>query len=312
MPDPIDDTDLHEVVAALATVRDFIRWGASRFQAAGLHFGHGTDNALDEAAWLVLHALHLPLDLSGPWLEARLTASEKRRVLDRLMARIRTRKPAAYLTGEAWFCGLLFHVDESVLVPRSPIAELIEQRFQPWLVAEPVTRILDLCTGSGCIGIACAFAFPEARVDLADISDAALAVARRNVERHRLADRVQVHRADLFDGLPPARYPLIVANPPYVDAAAMAGLPAEYRHEPALGLQAGADGLDLVRRILAEAHRWLAPQGLLVVEVGDSAPALRRAYPDLPFLWPEFERGGHGVFVLEAAALPGAAAADGG
>ena len=309
MPQAIDSEDLHEAVAELATIRDFIRWGASRFNAAGLHFGHGTDNALDEAAWLVLHALDLPLDLPPHWQEARLTPGERRRVVDLLLARIETRKPAAYLTGEAWFCGLPFAVNEAVLVPRSPIAELIEQGFQPWLVADPVTRVLDLCTGSGCIGIACAFAFPEAEVDLSDVSAEALDVARQNIARHGLGERVRPHRADVFDGLPPARYDLIVANPPYVDAADMAELPAEYRHEPRLGLAAGADGLDIVRRILAEAVDWLSPQGLLVVEVGNSAPALQAAYPDLPFIWPEFERGGHGVFLLEAGALPAGRAA---
>lgn len=295
--------------STLVTLRDAVRWAASRFAAAGLAFGHGTDNALDEAYALVSHVVALAPGVPEPYLDARLHPDERRRIVELAERRIASRKPLPYLTGEAWFAGLSFEVDERVLVPRSPIAELIEQGFQPWLVADPVTRVLDLCTGSGCIGIACAFAFPEAEVDLSDVSAEALDVARQNIARHGLGERVRPHRADVFDGLPPARYDLIVANPPYVDAADMAELPAEYRHEPRLGLAAGADGLDIVRRILAEAADWLSPQGLLVVEVGNSAPALQAAYPDLPFIWPEFERGGHGVFLLEAGALPAGRAA---
>ena len=293
-----------EPPAELVTVGDFIRWGASRMNAAGLHFGHGTDNALDEAAALVLHALHLPPDLPDRYLEAALTGPERGAVADLLERRVTERLPAAYLTGRAWFMGLPFVVDERVLVPRSPIAELIEQQFQPWL-AEPeaVTAILDLCAGSGCIGIACAHAFPGARVTLADISPGALVVARRNIAEHGLEDRVEVVQSDLYLALERQRYDLIVSNPPYVDAATFAALPEEYRHEPALGLVAGDDGLDLVRRILAGAREHLTVDGLLVVEVGSSRPALERAYPGLAFEWPVFERGGEGVFVLPAAAL---------
>ncbi|SIT72649.1 [LSU ribosomal protein L3P]-glutamine N5-methyltransferase [Ectothiorhodosinus mongolicus] len=286
--------------SALQNIRDFIRYGASRFSEAGLCFGHGTDNALDEAAWLVLCALQLPLTVSGHWWDARLTPVEKQRVMAVLDERIHTRKPAAYITGEAFFMGLPFHVDERVLVPRSPLAEPISDGFTPWLEVDSVERVLDLCTGSGCIGIACAMVFDNAQVDLADISDDALAVAQKNIQRHGLQDRVKTWQADVFQGLPATTYDLIVSNPPYVDAQDMAALTPEFRHEPALGLAAGEDGLDVVSRILAEAGVRLSEQGVLVVEVGNSAPAVEARWPDVPFVWLEFSQGGEGVFLLTA------------
>ncbi|WP_051235682.1 50S ribosomal protein L3 N(5)-glutamine methyltransferase [Marinimicrobium agarilyticum] len=289
--------------APLTTVRDFIRWGASRFSAEGLYFGHGTDNAWDEAVQLVLHALHLPVQNSRQeWLDATLTEPEREAVAALLQRRIDQRVPAAYLTGEAWFCGLRFHVDERVLVPRSPIAELVEAGFEPWLEQEP-ERVLDLCTGSGCIGIACAYAFPEAHIHLSDISPEALGVAQRNIHEHHLQERVTAIESDLFSGLSGHRYDLIVSNPPYVDANDLASMPAEYHAEPGLALESGDDGLDFTRRLLAEAGEYLTDHGVLVVEVGNSQAALEQAFPQLPFTWIEFEHGGHGVFVLTAEAL---------
>lgn len=283
----------------LKTVRDLVRWGASRFQEAGLTFGHGTDNAFDEALVLVTHALHLPLQFPQQYLAARVTSGERKQTLALIRERIETRKPAAYLIREAWFAGLAFYVDERVLVPRSPLAEWIERGFQPWLQPDTVQRVLDLCTGSGCIAIACAQAFEQARIDAADISEDALGVARINIDRYQLQDWVRPVKSDLFADLGGARYQLIISNPPYVSAEEMAALPAEFRHEPTLGLAAGSQGLDVVIRILAQAGRFLEPDGILVVEVGNSQQALAEAFPEVPFLWLDFERGGHGVFLLD-------------
>lgn len=296
--------ELDSVPPELQTMRDYVRWAASRFQEAGLVFGHGTDNALDEAAALVLHTLHLPMDLSAVWWETRLTAREAEAVVKRVRRRIRERLPLPYLTREAWFAGLPFYVDERVLVPRSPIGEIVQRQFEPWLAPESVERILDIGTGSGCIAIACAYAFPGAEVDAVDVSPEALDVARVNVERHRLQQRVTLFQSDLFAALPQdRRYDLIVSNPPYVDALDMSQLPPEYRHEPRLALEAGEDGLDLVRTILREAPARLTEGGILVVEVGNSGPALEAAFPDVPFVWLEFEHGEGEVFLLTAQQL---------
>lgn len=292
----------HDVCIDLISIRDYIRWGSSQFNAAGLFFGHGTDNAWDEAVQLVLHALHLSLPLNPDVLDARLALAERKDVIALLRRRMDERIPAAYLTGTAWFAGLPFKVDERVLVPRSPIAELIEDQFAPWLLREP-EYILDLCTGSGCIGIACAYVFPEAAVDLSDISVDALAVAQRNIDIHEVGHRVRAIESDLFNELAELRYDLIVSNPPYVDAEDLAEMPAEYRAEPALGLASGVDGLDFTRRLLREALDHLTEEGVLIVEVGNSCVALEEAFPELPFTWLEFRRGGHGVFLLTAAQL---------
>lgn len=290
------DADLIE----LQTLRDFVRWGASRFVEAGLTFGHGTENAFDESLVLVCHALHLPIEFPHEYLEARLARSEKEAVTDLLRRRIETRMPAPYLTHEAWFGGLSFYVDERVLVPRSPIAELIEQGFEPWLSVDATLDILDLCTGSGCIAILCAYAFEHARIDAADVASDALDVARLNIERHGLEGRVRAVQSDLFEALPGRRYDLIVSNPPYVSEDDLAAMPPEFRHEPLLGLAGGADGLDIVVRILAQAEQFLSDDGILVVEVGAGQEALQERFPDVPFLWLEFARGGRGVFLLEA------------
>lgn len=296
--------DVEEPLNHLQTLRDYVRWSASRFRESGLVFGHGTDNAIDEAAALVLHSLHLPPDFPEEYWQARVTPTEGRAVLERVKRRIDERLPLPYLTREAWFAGLPFYVDARVLVPRSPIAEMIEAGFSSWSQTEGMERVLDLGTGSGCIAIACALAFEETVVDASDVSEDALEVASINVQRHQLGDRVRLIQADVFDGLPSGRrYDLIVANPPYVDAEDMARLPPEYRHEPRLGLAAGEDGLEVVHRVLADAADWLTADGLLVVEVGNSGPAVEAAWPGVPFLWIEFERGGHGVFALTSAEL---------
>lgn len=280
------------------TPRQLIDWAAEKFDKAGLYYGHGTDNSYDEAAFLILRGLGLAFDVSEEILDQALQKEQRDRITTLVNQRITTRKPAAYLLGEAWFAGMPFFVNEDVLVPRSPIAELITERFSPWCLSENVHSILDIGTGSGCIAIACAVAFPEARVDAVDISDATLKVAARNVEHYELQDRVSLIKSDLFHGLAGKKYDLVIANPPYVDDEDMATLPDEYRHEPALGLYAGKDGLDIVNRILASAAQYMTEQGILVVEVGNSQYALTENYPDVPFIWLEFEKGGEGIFML--------------
>ncbi|MHB1872129.1 MAG: 50S ribosomal protein L3 N(5)-glutamine methyltransferase [Steroidobacteraceae bacterium] len=285
------------------SVRRLIEQGARRLQRAGVFFGHGTNNAWDESAALVLHALELGHDDPTVY-GRRVGLRDQQRVRALLARRIEERIPAVYLTGRIWFAGLPFEVDPRVLIPRSPIAELIERRFAPWLDARRIHRVLDMGTGSGCIAIACAKALPWARVDAADISPAALEVAARNVRRHRLARRVRLVRSDHFAALGAERYDLIVSNPPYVGARELASLPREYRHEPALALASGRAGLDSVHVLLGQARRHLRPGGALIVEVGNTERAVRRAYPRLPFIWLQFERGGGGVFLLAAADLP--------
>ena len=286
-----------------ATPRELIRQGAEIFERAGLAFGHGTDNALDESALLVLHALGIGYDQPDEVLDVELSDEDRLRVAGLLERRVASRKPAAYLVNEAWFAGLPFYVDVRVLVPRSPIAELIESGFEPWTGGQPVRNILDLCTGSGCIGIACAYAFPDARIDLTDLSADALDVARENIRRHGLEAQVMPLESDLFAGLTGRQYDIIVSNPPYVPQQEVRELEAEFQHEPALGLIAGRDGLEIVTRILNDAGKHLLEDGILVVEVGYSQERLVEKFPDVPFLWLEFEYGGTGVFMLESARL---------
>lgn len=293
-------TETEQILQDLQTLRDYIRLAMTYFQKNSVFYGHGTDNAWDEAVQLVLNAVHLPWDANPAILDARLTQTERIKVLDFIQRRAEQRIPLPYLVGEAWFLGMPFYVDERVLIPRSPIAELIEQEFDPWLRPGQVDRILDLCTGSGCIGIACAYAFPEAEVDLADISSDALDVAQTNVERHELNGRVHVIQSDLFNALKGKRYDLIVSNPPYVDLQDLSNMPAEFHHEPALALGSGDQGLDITRRILREACEYLDEEGLLVVEVGNSEAHLIELYPEVPFMWAEFEKGGNGVFMISA------------
>jgi ribosomal protein L3 glutamine methyltransferase len=269
-----------------------------RLQRARLHYGHGTDNPGDDAAALVWHALGLPLAPQARRLARAPTAAQLAKLESLVRRRVAERVPVVYLTRRSWFAGLPMYVDERVLIPRSPIAELVEASFQPWIDPARVRRIVDVGTGSGCIAIACALAFPRARVDALDLSTDALAVARINIRAHRLGRRVRALQSDHFSALAGGSCDIIVSNPPYVGRREMAGLPAEYRHEPAMALAAGSDGLDSVRVLLAEAVGRLRPGGLLVVEVGNSERAVRRAWPQLPFTWLEFARGGGGVFLL--------------
>lgn len=289
----------------LSTLRDLLRFAVSRFNEAQLFFGHGSDNAWDEAVYLLLHRLHLPLDRLEPFLDATLTRDERAGVLQIVERRVNERLPAAYLTNEAWLGEYRFYVDQRVIVPRSFIAELLHEQLAPW-IDDPaqVAAVLDLCTGSGCLAIVAAHAFPAASVDAVDLSPEALAVAARNVADYGLAERIRLVEGNLFAGLKSRRYDLIIANPPYVNAASMAELPAEYRHEPPGALASGEDGLDLTRLILAGARKHLKPGGLLVVEIGHNRQALEACFPHTPFTWLETTAGDQYVFLLQRDELP--------
>ena len=291
------DREARAAVEELRTVTDLVRWGAARLGEARVVFGHGTDNAVDEALVLVLHAAGMRSGAPESLYAARLTAMERRAAVDLIARRIRERIPAPYLTGRAWFAGLEFACDARALVPRSPIAEWIERGFEPWLDPDAVARVLEIGTGGGAIAVACALAFPHATVDAVDVSDAALDLARENCAAHDVGDRVRLFESDVYAEVN-EQYDLIVSNPPYVDAGTMAALDPEYLHEPRIGLEAGADGLDCVRRILAGASAHLRPGGVLVCEAGASRHTLEGAYPTVPFTWLDLVRGGEGVFLL--------------
>ncbi|MGI2176271.1 50S ribosomal protein L3 N(5)-glutamine methyltransferase [Shewanella ulleungensis] len=295
----MDKIFVDEAVTELRTIGDMLRWAVSRFNDANIYYGHGTDNAWDEAIALVFHALHLPEEIGQQVILSNLTSSEKHKIVELIIRRVRERLPVPYLTNKARFAGLEFYVDERVLVPRSPIAEMINNHFSPWLYNKPVHRIMDLCTGSACIAIACAHAFEHAEVDALDISEDALEVAQINIESLDVMERVFPIQSDLFSAIPKGpHYDLIVSNPPYVDAEDIGDMPDEYHHEPAIGLASGRDGLDLTKRILANAADYLTENGVLVVEVGNSMVHLMEQFPDVPFTWVDFEFGGDGVFVL--------------
>lgn len=301
-----ETTGNHQAVSQLHTILDMVRWSVSRFNEAGLHYGHGTDNAWDEAVSLVLQLLYLPQNMpqqtSEQLFNARLTEDEKQLIVEMVIRRVEERVPVAYLTNQAWFCGLPFYVDERVLVPRSPFAELITKNFEPWVNGSP-KNILDLCTGSACIAIALAYQFEDAQVDAVDISDDALEVAELNIAEHDLSHRVYPIKSDLMSALTGQTYDLIVSNPPYVDEEDMSDLPEEFHHEPELGLAAGEDGLDLVDTILRQAPEHLNDGGWLFVEVGNSVVHMEQKYPGLDLQWLEFEFGGHGVFAVDKATL---------
>ncbi|OTP81718.1 50S ribosomal protein L3 N(5)-glutamine methyltransferase [Gilliamella apicola] len=281
----------------LRTVQDFIRWTSSQLSLSDVFLGHGTDNPIDEAKQLILATLGLSLYIPTEFYSANLTNDEKQELFAIIQKRISDRVPTPYLTNQAWFCGHSFYIDERVLIPRSPIGELIDNHFQS-LLLQPPQQILDLCTGSGCIGIACAYAFPEAQIDITDISLEALDVAQQNIDLHEMNFQVMPMQSDLFNDIPEKQYDLIVTNPPYVDNEDMGDLPDEFFYEPKLALEAGFDGLDIVKRILRDAIDYLSPQGVLVCEVGNSWVSLQEQYPQVPFNWLEFERGGLGVFSI--------------
>ncbi|WP_168794389.1 50S ribosomal protein L3 N(5)-glutamine methyltransferase [Paraburkholderia aromaticivorans] len=288
-----------------STVRDLLRFAVSRFNQADLSFGHGSANAYDEAVYLVLHTLHLPLDLLDPFLDARLTAAEIDAVLNVIERRATERVPAAYITQEAWMHGFRFHVDERVIVPRSFIGELLQDGLQPYVEdPEQVSAVLELCTGSGCLAILAAHAFPNADIDAVDLSAPALEVAARNVTDYKLDDRVALFEGDLYAPLAERRYDVIISNPPYVNAASMQDLPAEYKHEPEMALAGGVDGMDIVRRIIAEARNWLTDEGVLVVEIGNERQHVEAAFGGLDLVWLSTSAGDDNVFLIQAADLP--------
>lgn len=295
----------HQLTETLLTIRDWLRYSVSRFEEAGIFFGHGTDNAYDESVWLVMSALHLPLDTLDNFLDARITKDEAKHLAHLIERRVTERVPTAYLLREAWLKGFKFYVDERVIVPRSFIAELLEDGLQPWIeYPEMVESAADICTGSGCLGVLLAHAFPNASVDVVDISPDAIAVANINIKNYGLEDQITAVQSDMFGQLKGKTYDLIISNPPYVDAPSMSTLPQEYRNEPQIALGSGAAGLDHTHTLLKEAKKHLNDDGILVVEIGHNRDALLDAYPDLPFTWLDVESGNEFVFLLTKEQLP--------
>lgn len=295
MPDPSIQTLIRE----LKTLRDLLRYSLTQFYKANLFYGHGTDNAWDEAVYLASSAINLPPDINSAVLDAQLLRTERKRILELVQERVEKRIPAAYLTNQAWFCGIPFYVDERVIIPRSPMAELIEKEFSPWIQQpEQIERILDLCTGSACIAVASALYMPQVTVEAVDISKSALEVAQKNINDHQVENRVTAIHSDLFQKLNGKTYDIIISNPPYVGEKEFSMLPKEYSHEPEMALKAGKTGLEIVTNILKNAIKHLSPNGFLIVEVGDNEAALIDKYPKVPFTWLDFERGGGGVFLL--------------
>jgi len=299
MTSPKQPMPKQSITAQPTTIRAWVNFAETEFSRAGLFYGHGTANATDEAVYLISHALKTDFGLTGFDPEETLNAEDSKRIHELITKRVSTKKPAAYLVNEAWFCGLPFYVDERVLVPRSPIAELIHDEFQPWIPRDKIKSILEIGTGSGCIALSCAYYLEDTHVTAADIDDGAIEVANKNLQRMKLQDRVSVIKSDVFDNLADKKYDIIVSNPPYVGQQEYDGLPQEYKQEPVIGLTSGEDGLDCVRIILSQAARHLNPHGILIVEVGNSQDVLQKAFPQLPFMWLEFERGGEGVFLLD-------------
>ena len=293
------------ITEALLTIRDWVRFSVSRLEEAEVFFGHGTDNAYDESVWLIMSALHLPLDTIDNFLDARVTKEESKHLAHLIERRVTDRTPTAYLLREAWLRGFKFYVDERVIVPRSFIAELLENGLQPWIeYQEMVESVADICTGSGCLGILLAHAFPNATVDVIDISHDAIAVANINIKNYGLEEQITAIHSDMFAALTNKTYDLIISNPPYVDAPSMAHLPKEYRNEPQIALGSGADGLDHTHTLLKDAGKYLNDGGLLIVEIGHNRDALIDAYPDIPFTWLEVESGNQFVFMLTKEQLP--------
>ena len=293
-----------DIINNLHTIRDYIRWSISEMTANHVYFGHGSDSMWNEAVHLVLSAINVSHDIDSNMVGSRLLTEEKKTIIDYIYQRACLRKPLPYILKKAWFAGMEFDIDERVIIPRSPIAELIRNEFSPWINdIDDVTSVLDLCTGSGCIGIACSNVFEEANITLVDISDDALAVANHNIKKHQLSDRVKAVKSDLFNNLQGQRFDLIVSNPPYVDKQDLDSMPQEYHYEPKLALEAGDDGLDLTKRIILEADQYMTEKGILIVEVGNSQCAIMEMCPDIPFTWLSFADGGDGVFLLTYAEL---------